>query len=441
MHFFHLLLVKFINVTVVFVAMMKLIFSILLMAGLLFASDSCMGFEEDCWHFIQGFTMKEITNEQVSAGEYSMKTWGNGFVVYETIPLSTEDIHETDTLTLDLYMQNKNPYWGAVQLYAHCPSANLYNEYISEVQLRQLPENQWNTLEYNMPNIVIQALSGDHDDFRWRITLNAAPWTGPYYFDNMVFEQPLDVNIVSPEDITYTTTTVLLNYTSNGEACWYVLDGGSTNDLPSCTITYPHFLGSLTEGAHTLTLYAGDSAGNIVSDTVTFTVDTSAPEVSIISPENTIYATTAVPLDYTVSSDAEACWYTFNGGLAIPLSSCSNITLATIPEGTHTVTVYANDSVGNVGSDSVVFTIDTSGPDVTIVSPEHTTASVPLDYTVSSDAEACWYTFNGGLPVSLPLCANVTLASIADGTHTVAVHANDSVGNVGSDSLTFTIDT
>ena len=94
-------------------------------------------------------------------------------------------------------------------------------------------------------------------------------------------------------------------------------------------------------------------------------IDDTAPNVSIQSPENTTYSTTVLPLNYTAEDNGiiDSCWYTVDGGSVIPLAGCNNITLDPLPEGPHNVTVYANDSAGNIGSDTVQFTIRLGGED------------------------------------------------------------------------------
>lgn len=79
------------------------------------------------------------------------------------------------------------------------------------------------------------------------------------------------VNIVSPENITYNTSEVDLNVTSD-EAIdtWkYSLDGGANQTFtPNTTIN------GLSDASHTVDVYATDSAGNTGSASQTFTVDT-----------------------------------------------------------------------------------------------------------------------------------------------------------------------
>jgi parallel beta-helix repeat protein len=260
---------------------------------------------------------------------------------------------------------------------------------------------------------------------------------GVYGIVELVDTTAPTVELVSPADgAVLSTSSVELVYNATDDQdpeldCTILLDGAVSSANPT-----------VADGLHTWNVTCTDDSNNsATSDTWSFTVDTTAPTVEIVSPTNSTYGVTSIPLSYT-ATDAEACWYVLDGGASASLPGCANITLAALAEGTHTATVYANDSAGNEASDSVTFTVDLSGPEVTIISPENTTyatTTVPLSYT-ATDAETCWYVLDGGASASLPGCANITMAALAEGTHTVTVYANDSVGNEGSDSVTFTIE-
>ncbi len=64
------------------------------------------------------------------------------------------------------------------------------------------------------------------------------------------------LTIISPENITYSTLTILLNYSAkNAETVWYNLDS-----IENITITSPLYF-NISEGPHILHLYAKNSLG------------------------------------------------------------------------------------------------------------------------------------------------------------------------------------
>jgi len=96
------------------------------------------------------------------------------------------------------------------------------------------------------------------------------------------------IKIFSPEEKTYTTSSVSLNFTIVESTSWigYSLDGQS-----NVTITGNDTLTSLDDGSHNIIMYANDTSSDpgpytFYSDTVYFTVSTSQPVGGIQFPVN-----------------------------------------------------------------------------------------------------------------------------------------------------------
>lgn len=105
-------------------------------------------------------------------------------------------------------------------------------------------------------------------------------------------------------------------------------------------------LSRLPDGLHSIVVYASDLAGNIgASATVYFTKDTISPTISILSPQNTTYDVTEVPLTFAVSETTSWISYSLDGQANITITG--NITLTGLPYGSHTLTVYITDKAGN----------------------------------------------------------------------------------------------
>jgi N-acetylneuraminic acid mutarotase len=84
--------------------------------------------------------------------------------------------------------------------------------------------------------------------------------------------------------------------------------------------------------------------------------DTTAPEVTVLSPANRTYSIVDVPLTFTVSEQVSWLRYSLDGRNATEVSG--NVTLAGLDYGVHKLTVYATDAAGNTGvSGTVFFTI------------------------------------------------------------------------------------
>jgi hypothetical protein len=117
------------------------------------------------------------------------------------------------------------------------------------------------------------------------------------------------------------------------------------------------------EGSQILTVEMVEADGDTTSKTRTVEVDTTPPNVNIESPEQSLRtnSTSGIPLEFTRSDpnlDTSTCKYSKDLGTNISLSSCSNTTIQFSEIGTHNLTVYVSDSLGNTGKDSSTFQVD-----------------------------------------------------------------------------------
>ena len=131
--------------------------------------------------------------------------------------------------------------------------------------------NQTNssTLNNTLTNFLISGIPyGSHS---WYVNCSDGEkynWSETRYFI-IADTVPPSVSIQSPQNITYNTTTLTLNYTvsdENIQSCWYSLNGQNTT-LPGCQNTTIQVQG----GINNLVVYVNDSYGNLGSDEVVFT--------------------------------------------------------------------------------------------------------------------------------------------------------------------------
>jgi parallel beta-helix repeat protein len=198
-------------------------------------------------------------------------------------------------------------------------------------------------------------------------------------------------------------------------------------------------------------------SGNGVVWILSLSIDDNGPEIGIVVPANNTNSSNAgLDVNYTASdvNVVDSCWYsndTMSSNVSLG-TSCDNITTVVWVDGSHNVTIWANDSLNNVGSASVVFTISTdSPPNVTINYPGNSTygSSINFNVTVVDDnlIDSCWYSLDSGVSNVTMINSTVnddynhTNSSIGDGGYLMNVYCNDSNGNVnGSESLSFGVD-
>ncbi len=191
-----------------------------------------------------------------------------------------------------------------------------------------------------------------------------------------------NVNITFPSNNTNTSiTTLAINYTVNDtnlQTCWWTNSSGRTNQtLSPCGTNISGV--TWLQGINNITIYSNDTSNNVNTTSIKFTLDSIAPNINITFPlNNTNPASTTVEINYTVNDSnnglgLNTCWWTNSSGLFNTSITCgNNITARTWFEGINNITVYANDSAGNVNSSSIIFTTPSSN-------------TAPLIYKVFND--------------------------------------------------------
>ena len=167
------------------------------------------------------------------------------------------------------------------------------------------------------------------------------------------------------------------------------------------------------------------------------------PTIIVLSPANATYDTTNVSLIFTVNKATSWIRYSLDGAANVTITG--NTTLTSLSHGSHRITVYANDTNGNIGiSNTVYFVIVTTPtpPVVIILSPANTTyTSTSVDLRLSISEATTWirYSLDGAANVTIT-GTSATLTSLSIGSHRVRAYANDTTGLIGSSStIYFTI--
>ncbi len=158
------------------------------------------------------------------------------------------------------------------------------------------------------------------------------------------------------------------------ESMWYIINTNPTKHFfySNSSINQTAWNG-LSNGIITIYFYANDSAGNENFKSVNVYKDTNNPSVNIISPmENEIFNTTIPDFNVRIyEENLDKMWYIFNADLTKHFF-LENGTLEgwlSLLDGQITITFYANDTAGNLGSAFINVYKDTSIPSINIISP------------------------------------------------------------------------
>ncbi|WP_337023665.1 MULTISPECIES: Ig-like domain-containing protein [unclassified Pantoea] len=237
---------------------------------------------------------------------------------------------------------------------------------------------------------------------------------------------------------------------------------------------------TLTDGAHTLTATATDTAGNVsaAGNAVTITVDTSVPS----TPDFVVTNNDALPtepvanngytndntpvLSGTATANSLVTIYDGNTAIGSVTTNAQGVwsfTTATLPDGSHPLTITVTDSAGNVSPASAVVTIniDTEAPDVAqgvtvnnnegstlvpIAADGYTNDTTP-QLTGSAEAGSIVRIYDGAGEIGSVLVGSsgnwsFTTDTLDQGEHNLSVTVTDAAGNTSANSptLTFTVD-
>ena len=208
---------------------------------------------------------------------------------------------------------------------------------------------------------------------------------GPVWDRSEELNVTAGIEIHSPQNITYSTGEILLDFTLVYEGqdydVGYDIDGGAIERIsvskiseePAPYLVMPPYVRvtcrgtmvfrDLSDGSHVVTVYGGYYFGGINQRyevfkhaSISFAVDTAPPSISLFSIENITYGKPDISLNFTVNELASQFAYCLDGEDNVTIAG--NSTLTDLPYGDHNVTVFATDEAGNTGaSETIFFTI------------------------------------------------------------------------------------
>ncbi|KAB8142250.1 isopeptide-forming domain-containing fimbrial protein [Chloroflexia bacterium SDU3-3] len=249
-----------------------------------------------------------------------------------------------------------------------------------------------------------------------------------------------DTTIVSGPPALASSASATFDFSATETATFQCrLDGG-----PYAACSDPVTFASLSDGAHTLSVFAVDAASNVDPTPATYawTVDTTAPDTTIDSQPANPSNSTSATFDFSASESA-----TFECKLdGEAYAACTSPQSYTgLADGSHTFSVRATDAAGNLDPTPASYTwlIDASAPDTTIDSqPANPSNSASATFDFSANETA---TFECKLDSgAYAACTSPqSYTGLSEGSHTFSVRATDTTGNVDPTpaSYTWTVDT
>jgi len=254
--------------------------------------------------------------------------------------------------------------------------------------------------------------------------------------------------INSPSDGAYfnTSSVEISWYTDPGADSYAVtLDSGSPVSVGGST---SHTLTSVSDGAHTATVTSYSSGSPLHSTSVTFTVDTVVPTLTITNPAvGSWHNVTTINVTWSASDTGSGIKnrsVSMDGGAWTDVDT-DNYEFISMADGEHTVMVRVYDNALNYRESSKVFNIDTGIPVLTVTEPSSGEAisgpSLQMAWsgTAASGMGNYWVSIDGGEWIDVDLNTTYTFTGLGEGQHMVALKGTSASGNTNITEVPFSV--
>jgi len=239
-----------------------------------------------------------------------------------------------------------------------------------------------------------------------------APW--------MKVDSPQDNDVINRTSVEFrgTVETPYVAVTVGGVAASVGPDGAWTAKVPLNA-----------EGKNVITASAQDRGRNWFNQTVTVMRDTTAPVITLASPEdNSLTNKTMVTVAGKVS---DISGHTFVGGAEVPVAADGTFsTQVPVDEGLNTIKVESSDAVWNTATATVRVERDTSAPMLTVTEPSDGFATNASSVTVKGTTDSVAVLTVNGRPLPVSNERYSTTVSLVEGENLITVDSTDPAGNV-----------
>lgn len=115
---------------------------------------------------------------------------GSGYIPISSTSFTTSGLSPRAALSIDLFIPCHQPnphYLGALQMYLSCPSGDVNNQFIGQVELTGKPVNKFSTLRFPLPKATLTTLGRPLNDCSIGLALNVSATGEKWILDNLRF--------------------------------------------------------------------------------------------------------------------------------------------------------------------------------------------------------------------------------------------------------------
>lgn len=160
-----------------------------------------------------------------------------------------------------------------------------------------------------------------------------------WVYVNITSDEPVNQSLLEWGNSSGFTNVTMIN-TTGSETNWYI----NMTDI--------------ADGTYNYTVWAQNLTGDWnMTPNMRINVDTVPPVIYIQSPQNTTYSKRIIDLNVSADEIAGVWQYSVNGTQNVTFSPNTTISVS---GGANNITVYVNDSSGNLNSSTIYFTVNTT---------------------------------------------------------------------------------
>ncbi|MBC7771761.1 MAG: hypothetical protein H7210_04635, partial [Pyrinomonadaceae bacterium] len=145
---------------------------------------------EDPLDWTSGAARVSLVTSPVTQGCGALGIEGQHYMPIAGGRFSTVGLTVGQAITTDLFIPSNqpNPYWlGALQMYLTCPSGNVFNQFIGQVELTGRPQGQFSALRFPVGDATRSTLASPLEDCAFSFALNVNPTGRMWVLDNLRF--------------------------------------------------------------------------------------------------------------------------------------------------------------------------------------------------------------------------------------------------------------
>lgn len=262
---------------------------------------------------------------------------------------------------------------------------------------------------------------------------------------NVTFTSPQNGTVT--KDQTVTITGVVDDPTA---IVWFWMTGASI-PVVNGKFSSPYDMGT-GDGTRTIYINATDQAKNTTNASLTIIRDTTAPQITIIAPQDGTYTNnTTVNIGGTITDEnPDSVIVSVNNGPAqqMTLEGTNFSRTATIQNKTNTLTIQAKDKAGNTATATRTVYLDQDPPITAILSPapnSNLTGTVQVSVSATdllSGIESVILLVDSKITSTqnqAPYNFQLDTFMFSSGSHTITARASDKAGNQTETSIPVTV--